>query len=368
MLNKEELKRYNRHIILPEFGIERQIALKNAKVLVVGAGGLGCPILVYLCAAGVGNITIVDPDTVDLSNLQRQILFDHTDLGKNKATVAAEKLKKNNIHINIKSLVMSIDKSNAIELFNDHDVIIDGSDNFATRYLVNDAAVLTNKPLVFGSIFKFEGQVSVFNYQNGPTYRCIYPEPPAANEVPSCSEIGVLGVLPGIIGVFQAIEAIKIITGIGEPLSGRLLIYDALTNNQMIINIERNPEIVITELLENYEAFCGLIKTLPKDDELNPEDAKKLINENEVYIIDVREEWEYEICKIEGSILIPLSKISSKLNNIDKSAVKLIYCHHGIRSRNALEFLKMNGHENLYNLEGGIDNWAAKLDNTINRY
>lgn len=369
MLNKEELKRYNRHIILPEFGINRQEKLKEAKVLVIGAGGLGCPVLLYLATAGVGNITIIDPDTIDISNLQRQVLYTHNDIGKYKATVAAEKLLEINKYISVDAIVDQLGKQNAIELISQHDLVIDGSDNFSTRYLVNDACVITQKPLIFGSIFKFEGQVSVFNYNNGPTYRCIYPEPPAEGEVPSCSEIGVIGVLPGIIGVLQATEAIKIITGIGEPLSGKLLLYDALTNSQIIIELQKNSEIVITDLMDDYDQFCGVKQIqIPQDGELSPQDVLNLITNHKVQIIDVRETWEYDICKIDDSVLITLNTLAQNLHKIDTQIPKLVYCHHGIRSRNAIEYLKSQGFTQLFNLKGGIDLWAKEISIEMSQY
>lgn len=369
MLNQEELQRYNRHIILPEFGINRQEKLKEAKVLVIGAGGLGCPVLLYLSTAGVGHITIIDPDKIDISNLQRQILYTHSDIGKHKAIVAAEKLREINKYISINAIIDQINKHNAVELISQHDLIIDGSDNFSTRYLVNDACVIAQKPLVFGSIFKFEGQVSVFNHNNGPTYRCIYPEPPAEGEVLSCSEIGVIGVLPGIIGVLQATEAIKIITGIGEPLSGKLLLYDALTNSQIIIELQKNTSIIITELMDDYDQFCGIkqIQT-PLDGELRPLDALNLITNHKVQIIDVRETWEYDICKIDDAVLITLNTLPQNLHKIDPKIPKLVYCHHGIRSRNAIQYLQSQGFSQLFNLKGGIDLWAKEITPEMIQY
>jgi sulfur-carrier protein adenylyltransferase/sulfurtransferase len=369
MFNQEELRRYNRHIILPEFGINRQEKLKEAKVLVIGAGGLGCPVLLYLATAGIGNITIIDPDTIDISNLQRQVLYTHNDIGKHKATVAAQKLIEINKHISVNAIVDQLGKQNAIELISQHDLVIDGSDNFSTRYLVNDACVITQKPLVFGSIFKFEGQVSVFNFNNGPTYRCVYPEPPSEGEVPSCSEIGVIGVLPGIIGVLQATEAIKIITGIGEPLSGKLLLYDALTNSQIIIELQKNSEIVITDLMDDYDQFCGVKQIqIPQDGELSPQDALNLITNHKVQIIDVRETWEYDICKIEDAVLITLNTLPLNLHKIDAKIPKLVYCHHGIRSRNAIEYLQSQGLTQLFNLKGGIDLWAKEISTEMSQY
>lgn len=369
MLQNNELRRYNRHIILPEFGLDKQNKLKEARVLVIGAGGLGCPILLYLTAAGVGNITILDSDVIDESNLQRQVLYSQNDIGKSKAQTAAQKLKEQNPYININAFVTDININNALDYITNHDIIIDGCDNFATRYLLNDACVIANKPLIFGSIYKFEGQVSVFNYNNGPTYRCIYPEPPNPSEVPSCSEIGVIGVLPGIIGTLQATEAIKLICGIGEPLSGKLLIYDALTNFQTILSIEKNVEIKITELLSNYEVFCGIKNSkIPDNDELSPKEFAELLKSKDIFLIDVRETWEYEICHIENAILIPLQTLPKHFEKIPRNKIIGIYCHHGIRSRNALEFLKMNGFKQIFNLSGGIDQWSAEIDSNLERY
>jgi molybdopterin/thiamine biosynthesis adenylyltransferase len=262
MLNQEENKRYNRHVILDQVGLEGQLKLKAAKVLVIGAGGLGCPVLQYLTAAGVGTIGIIDFDTIDLSNLQRQILFTKNDLGKNKAEVAAQRLKQLNDQVKFKAYPERLTTKNALELFSAYDLIIDGTDNFSTRYLVNDAAVLTNKPLVYGSIYKFEGQVAVFNYENGATYRCLFPVPPKAGTVKNCSEIGVIGVLPGIIGTQQANEAIKIIVGIGKPLSGQLLIYDALKASYLTVGIQRSEEEVQKTLALRpvlWGRYCGEI-------------------------------------------------------------------------------------------------------------
>lgn len=369
MLHTEELKRYNRHIILPEFGIEKQEMLKAAKILVIGAGGLGCPALLYLAAAGVGHITIIDPDTIEISNLQRQVLYSQNDIGKPKAQTAALKLKEINPFIDVDFLVSDLNRDNSIGLISKHDLVLDGSDNFATRYLVNDACVLTGKPLVFGSIFKFEGQVSVFNYNNGPTYRCIYPEPPLPHEVPSCSEIGVLGILPGLIGTMQATEAIKLITQIGEPLSGKLLLYDALSSQQTLISIEKNYDLKIEQLLDDYEAYCNVLTIkLPEKDELDPQQCQKLIQEIDPQIIDVREPWEFEINRLPNATLIPLKNLPEALHLIDKQKPKLLYCHYGIRSRNALEYLKSQGFSELYHLKGGIALWADDIDPEMEKY
>jgi len=369
MLNQEELKRYNRHIILTDFGLQKQELLKQARVLVIGAGGLGCPVLNYLAAAGVGHITIIDPDVVDLSNLQRQVLYSVSDIGLPKAQASAAKLRAMNPEISIDAIVGSFTRNNCLALVHYHDLIVDGSDNFTTRYLVNDACVIENKPFIFGSIFKFEGQVSVFNFNGGPTYRCIYPEPPEPGEVPSCSDIGVIGVLPGVIGSLQAAEAIKVITGIGEPLSGRLLMYDALNNHQSLITISKNKSIVVTTLLEDYEAFCGIqAKKNMGDEELNPKDALALTLSYNAQLVDVREDWEYEICRLDNSIHIPLKTLAQQLEKINKERPVILYCHHGIRSKNALEYLKSQGYKDVYHIAGGIDLWAEELDHNMERY
>ena len=364
MLSKEELKRYNRHLILPEIGIEGQEKLKHSRVLVIGAGGLGCPILQYLTAAGVGTIGIIDFDTVDETNLQRQILFDVKDIGKPKVEVAKQKLSAQNPFINFNIYNTKLTKDNALNTFNDYDIIVDGSDNFPTRYLVNDTCVISGKPLVFGSIFKFEGQVSVFNYNGGPTYRCLFPQPPAPQDAPNCSEIGVLGVLPGIIGCLQANETIKIIAGIGKPLSGKLLVFDALTLNINIIGfsaIEDNFN--ITELID-YEDFCA---TRVKEITV-AELKKKLIDKEDIQIIDVREKFEYEICNLGGE-LIPLANIADNVDKISKAKIVIVHCHHGTRSAKAIDILiKIFPFDNLLNLKGGIHAWSLEIDKNMTTY
>ncbi|MFN8436728.1 MAG: molybdopterin-synthase adenylyltransferase MoeB [Cytophagales bacterium] len=370
MLKKEELIRYNRHIILSDFGIEKQELLKAAKVLVIGAGGLGCPILQYLVAAGVGKITILDGDYIDISNLQRQVLYSVEDVGYPKAIIAAQKLQKQNQFINIIGIQENLNTSNALKYISQHDLVIDGCDNFATRYLVNDACVLSNKPFIYGSIFKFEGQVAVFNYKNGATYRCVFPEPPLPNEVPSCSDVGVIGVLPGIIGVLQATEAIKLICKIGNTLDNKILIYDALTNHQTILELSKNESIKIDKLEEDYNVFCGVLppKNILESNEISAIDLQKFIDNPDLQIIDVREDWEYEICRIPNSILIPLKTLPYQLHKIDTDKTKVFVCHHGIRSKNAIEYLELNGFNNLLNLTGGIHEWALSVDKSMNKY
>ncbi|AQS93416.1 dinucleotide-utilizing protein [Polaribacter sp. BM10] len=347
-LSTEEYQQYNRHLILDKIGEQGQLKLKKAKVLVIGAGGLGCPVLQYLSAAGVGNIGIIDDDVVDQSNLQRQILYTIDDIGLSKAKVAAKRLSALNPFINFNVYQEKLTRQNAIALFKKYDIIIDGSDNFSTRYLANDAAVITNKPLVYGAIFKFEGQVSVFNYNNSATYRCLYPTPPKPDESPNCSEIGVLGVLPGIIGSFQANETIKIICGIGNVLSNKLLLYNTLTMQQVTLNYQKNTKINIQELEENYDVFCGI--------EFDIEEITLTFLESNISdynLLDVREESERKQYHIGGQH-IPLSDLKSRLEevNVDKSLV--VYCKSGVRSTKAIRILKEYFPSlKLINLKGG---------------
>ena len=347
MTNKEK-KRYARHIILPEIGIEGQQKLKQAKVLVIGAGGLGCPVLQYLTAAGVGTIGIVDFDTIDESNLQRQVLYTTEDIGKYKAEVAKEKLAKQNPFIQLITHVIQLTSSNALEIISLYDIVIDGSDNFATRYLVNDACVILNKILVFGSVFKFEGQVSVFNYQDGPTYRCLYPEPPAYGEMANCAEIGVLGILPGIVGTLQANEVIKIITEIGEVLSGKLLMFDALAMQFNTFDIMVNSENRKIEKLIDYDFFCGMMKEIT-----SIELKEKIKLKQDFQLIDVREQEEYQIKNI-GGILIPLNTLEENLDKISPEKEIIVHCASGARSKKAANLLKKKGYEKVFNLKNGL--------------
>jgi len=347
MFTPEELIRYNRHIIIPEIGKEGQLKLKNAKVLVIGAGGLGCPVLQYLTAAGVGTLGIVDFDVVDKTNLQRQILYNVDDIGKPKVEIAKQKLQRQNPHLTFNIYNVKLDKDNALGIFKEYDLIVDGSDNFPTRYLVNDACVISGKPLIYGSIYKFEGQVSVFNYNNGPTYRCLFSEPPDPGDVPNCSEIGVLGVLPGIIGCLQANEAIKIITEIGDPLSGKLMVFDALTHHTNLFEFEKVEENANIAELIDYEDFCGARdgtnsnkNIMQEVKEITVSELKKKLDNNEdIQIIDVREDFEYEICNIGGE-LIPLGEIHNKTDAISKQKPVVVHCHHGGRSAKAIELLQ----------------------------
>ncbi|MES2139184.1 MAG: molybdopterin-synthase adenylyltransferase MoeB [Bacteroidota bacterium] len=375
MLNKEEIARYSRHLLLPEIGMTGQKKIKSARVLVIGAGGLGCPALQYLTAMGIGEIGIIDFDKVEESNLQRQILYSVDDIGKLKTEAAISKLSKQNPFVKFNSYSIRLDNQNAIELFSGYDLIIDGTDNFATRYLVNDVCVLLNKPLVYGSIHKFEGQVSVLNYINssglaGPTYRCLFPTPPVSGSIPNCSEIGVLGVLPGIIGTFQATEAIKIISGIGEPLSGKLLLFDALAMNFQVIEIARNNEWIssapknIEEFLKtDYEYFCGNKNSGSSTKSISVGELKLIIKNNlEVQLLDVRLPFEEPQISELVDLQIPLGDIHDQAHLISKEKKVIVFCKSGSRSLRAIEILEKDfGFTNLYNLEGGIMEWQKTI-------
>ncbi|QVY67460.1 molybdopterin-synthase adenylyltransferase MoeB [Polaribacter sp. Q13] len=347
MLTSEEKKQYNRHLILDKIGEEGQLKLKQAKVLVIGAGGLGCPVLQYLTAAGVGTIGIIDDDVVDQSNLQRQILYTIDDIGISKSKTAAKRLSRLNPFVKFDVYNEKLTRENAILLFTNYDIIVDGSDNFSTRYLVNDAAVITNKPLVYGSIFKFEGQVSVFNYQGSGTYRCLYPTPPKLDESPNCSEIGVLGVLPGIIGSLQANETIKIICGIGAVLANKLLIYDSLQMNQTILNFEKDTTLEITVLEADYDFFCGIVSS----EEITIEELEK--NKEKYNLLDVRETWEREGHHIGGQH-IPLDELLERLDEVNQHKDLVVYCKSGVRSKKAINILFNNNYKpKILNLKGG---------------
>lgn len=374
-LTSEELSRYQRHIKLPEIGVQGQQKLKEAKVLVVGAGGLGCPILSYLAAAGVGVIGIIDDDVVDKTNLQRQVLYSENDIGKAKVKIAKSKLSKLNPHIEFKIYNERLSSQNAIEIFSKYDMVADGTDNFPTRYLINDACVMTGKPFIFGSIFKFEGQVSVFNFSDkngkrGPTYRCLFPQPPLHGTVPNCAEIGVMGVLPGIIGSMQANEAIKMITGTGNVLTGKLLVYDALSCNTFLLNIDRNEDNCKIKSLIDYEQFCNINpKNINKMKETTVQELqKKIENHEDFQLIDVREPYEYEICNLKGE-LIPLNTIMDHAEKVARDKPVIIHCRSGARSATAiLELEKKYKFDNLYNLKGGIIAYAQEIDNSITIY
>ncbi|WP_082048519.1 HesA/MoeB/ThiF family protein [Neotamlana nanhaiensis] len=351
--------RYNRHIILPEIRQIGQNKLSKAKVLVIGAGGLGCPILQYLAAAGVGTLGIIDFDVVELSNLQRQVLFGDSSLGKNKALAAKQPLQDLNNDIEIKSYPEALTYQNALQLFEQYDIIVDGSDNFETRYLVNDACIITNKPLVFGAIYKFEGQVSVFNYQNGPTYRCLFPNPPQKDAVPNCSEIGVLGVLPGIIGSIQANEVIKIITGIGEVLSGKLFCFNTLTNQSSTLKINKN-EAIVNSVLEKSAAFTSQSIKL-NCEVVNTVSFKSIINKKNIQIIDVREAHEQPKVDEFNVVSLPLSEIQNHLDQFKNHSENYLFCQSGTRSKRAVKLLNESGITNCFSIEEGaqeIKNYA----------
>lgn len=352
MLEREELKRYNRQIILPELGIEGQQKLKEARILMIGAGGLGCPVLQYLVAAGVGTIGIVDDDEVDVSNLHRQILYSTADIGKPKAAIAKQKLGGLNPFVNLTAYPERLTEANAARLIGFYDVIIDGSDNFPTRYLVNDTCAALNKPLVFGSIFKFEGQISVFHYQNGPDYRDVFPGPPPKDEVPNCSEIGVIGVLPGMIGTYMANEAIKIICGIGEALSGRLLTMNVLDNSTAIFKIQSKEQ---ADLLPKADINSESPVAVEPVSEISLYKLMLLLEQvpDEIYLIDVREDYEYEDYNI-GGVNIPLYELSVRLNLIPKNKKIVFCCQTGLRSKMAIQIVKPFFEGELYSVKNGI--------------
>jgi len=369
-----EKNRYSRHILLDKVGLDGQEKLKGAKVLVIGAGGLGCPVLQYLTAAGVGTIGVIDYDIVDESNLQRQILFTNlqrqilftiNDIGKNKAEVAVERLAQLNPHVGFNVYAEKLTTINALDLFSKYDVIVDGTDNFSTRYLVNDACVITGKPLVYGAIYKYEGQVTVFNYKGGPSYRCLFPEPPKAGSVPNCSEVGVIGVLPGLIGTQQANEVIKIILEIGQTLSGRLLTYNSLDNSTLTLNVNRSEEQVNNVVKEkrnfeniDYDFFCG-IENNNDLNEISIEELRDLYLASEDFqVIDVREEWEQPRVNEKNILIAPLDELDEFVGQISKDKKVVVICQHGIRSATAIGQLKKQyKFNNLINLEGGIVNW-----------
>lgn len=381
-LSREELIRFNRHLILEGFGVESQLKLKRSKVLVVGSGGLGSPVLLYLAAAGVGTLGIVDFDKVDLSNLQRQILFNESDIGKNKAEAATARLREKNSAIIYQPYSHRIDSSNAINIISDYDVVVDGTDNFPTRYLLNDACVLLGKPLVYGSILKYEGQVSVFNYLKTNTYsanyRDLFPVPPDPGSVPNCEQAGVVGVIPGLIGSMQANETIKIITGAGEPLANKLLILDCLTLEQsIIIFASRNSRESIRGLID-YDEFCGINDDKSKSLKTNQNKTMKEVTVQELkdlmdsgadfQLIDVREPHEFDICNLGGE-LIPQSELPHQVEKVSTDKQVIIHCRSGARSGNMVQWLEKNhGLTNLYNLKGGILAWAKEIDPEMPSY
>ncbi len=382
-LSPAELARYSRHILLNELGVAGQQKLAAARVLVIGAGGLGSPAALYLAAAGVGTIGIADFDRVENHNLQRQLLHDDSTVGELKVTSAARRLRSTNPFITVIEHPEGVTVANALTLFAAYDIIIDGTDNFSTRYLNNDAAALTRRPLVYGSIYRFEGQVSVFDpAQGGPCYRCLFPEPPAAGTVPNCGEAGVLGALCGVIGSLQALEAVKLVTGIGEPLRGRLLTYDALGQNFSTLKIPRDPACrlcgaapAITTLdPARYDFSCAPAPLLMTPDsvplELTVEESHRLLNTaaSDTHLIDVREPYEFEICAIPGAEPIPMRQIPEHLGDLPRGKHLLIHCHHGGRSLRVTEYLRAQGFPRVSNVAGGIEAWAEQIDPTLRRY
>lgn len=380
-LSGEEVRRYSRHLILPEVGMDGQRTLKAAKVLCIGAGGLGSPAAMYLAAAGVGTIGIVDFDVVDTSNLQRQLLHGTADVGRPKLDSARDRLNALNPNVHVETYETALSSENALKLFEPYDVILDGTDNFPTRYLVNDACVLMGKPNAYGSIFRFEGQASVFATKTGPCYRCLYPEPPPPGLVPSCAEGGVLGVLPGIIGTIQATETIKLILGTGEPLIGRFLIYDALRMRFRELKLRKDPDCpvcgthpTVTELID-YEQFCGVTPAAEAHvmdaitDEMQPRELKERLDRGEpIIIVDVREPQEYQINRIEGSKLIPLGELPRRYEELDPHAAIVCQCKSGARSGKATAFLRGIGFKNVRNLAGGILGWIDQVDPSQPKY
>ena len=378
-LSREEIQRYSRHLIMPEVGMEGQLKLKRARVLTIGTGGLGAPLGLYLAAAGVGHLGLVDFDVVDSSNLQRQVTFTTADVGKPKSEAAKARLSALNPAIDIVSYETRLTSDNALDLFRDYDIIVDGTDNFPTRFLVNDTCVLLGKPNVYGSIFRFEGQATVFGYPGGPCYRCLYPEPPPPGLVPSCAEGGVLGVLPGIVGSIQAMETIKLILGTGEPLVGRLLLFDALAMRFRELKLRRNPDCpmcgehrTITKLID-YEEFCGIRgEEAPAMTDGIPEitatELKRRQDRGEkLFILDVREPHEYQICNLNGK-LIPLGELPRRVNELDSSVEMVVHCRSGKRSADAIHFLQTAGFKKLLNLKGGVLAWADEVDPRMPKY
>lgn len=378
-LSNEEIARYSRHLILPEVGMEGQLKLKQAKVIMIGAGGLGAPLGLYLAAAGVGRIGIVDFDVVDASNLQRQVIHGTSDLGRKKLDSAADSIRDINPNIRVDKFDTGLSSENALEILKDYDIVIDGTDNFPTRYLVNDACVLLKKPNVYGSIFRFEGQATVFAYEDGPCYRCLYPEPPPPGLVPSCAEGGVLGILPGIIGLIQATEAVKLILGAGEPLKGRLLLYDALGMRFRELKLRRDSNCpvcgdhpTVTKLID-YQEFCGVrpAPAAPKQSEgvIDVQEVKRKLDRGDNFVlIDVREPHEFQIARIPGSKLIPLGELPKRLNELNPEADIVAHCKSGARSQKAVDFLKQNGFQHVRNMTGGILAWSDKVDPSVPKY
>jgi adenylyltransferase/sulfurtransferase len=373
----EELLRYSRHLVLPEVGMEGQKKLKTAKVLIVGAGGLGSPLALYLAAAGVGTIGILDFDAVELSNLQRQILHTVHDVGRPKVASAKEHVAALNPHIDINTYETPLTSENAFDIIRPYDIVVDGTDNFPTRYLVNDACVLLKKKNVYGSIFRFDGQVSVFDAENGPCYRCLYPVPPPPGLVPSCAEGGVLGVLPGIIGSLQALETIKLIIGTGDTLTGRLILFDTLKFAVRELHLKKNPECPVCganptiHSLVDYDEFCGIQKQPGVENslfEITPEELHARLQKGErPFMLDVREQYEYDIANLKG-YLIPLKELPRRVKELDPAKEIIVYCRTGRRSASAVALLREEGFPNVKNLVGGINAWATSIDTSMPKY
>ncbi len=380
-LTNEEVARYSRHVILPEVGMEGQLKLKAARVLCIGAGGLGSPVALYLAAAGVGTIGVVDFDEVDYSNLQRQIIHGTPDVGRSKLESAKERLNALNPEVEVVTHEMAVSSQNALELFAGYDLVVDGTDNFPTRYLVNDACVLSGKPNIYGSIYRFEGQASVFATADGPFYRCMFPEPPPPGLVPSCAEGGVLGILPGVVGTIQATEAVKVILGVGEPLIGRFLLFDALKMRFRELKVRKDPECpvcgdhpTVTKLID-YEQFCGITPVVEEPAPLSSSDAAtveelktRLDRKDSFLLLDVREQREFEICRIPGSVLIPLGELPSRLAELKGRDDVIVHCKSGVRSGKAVALLRGSGFAGARNLTGGILAWIDRIDPTLPKY
>jgi adenylyltransferase/sulfurtransferase len=379
-LTHEEVLRYSRHLIMPEVGMEGQLKLKQAKVLLIGAGGLGSPLSLYLAAAGVGKLGIVDFDVVDFTNLQRQIVHSTADVGRPKLDSARDRLSGINPHIEIVTHETALTSANALDLFRDYDIVADGTDNFPTRYLVNDACVLLGKPNVYGSIFRFEGQASIFGAKDGPCYRCLYPEPPPPGLVPSCAEGGVLGILPGLVGVIQATEVVKLILGKGHPLIGRLLLVDALEMKFRELKLRKNPDCPICgrnrtiHALIDYEQFCGIhpepaLAPGQSEWEIEPLELKRRMDRGDEFVlIDVREPHEADICTIPRARLIPKGQVPSRLNELNSTDEFVIHCKSGKRSAEIVDFLRKAGFRKVKNLRGGILAWSDQVDPSVPKY
>jgi len=384
-LTQDQINRYSRHLLLPEVGVEGQEKICNSKVLLIGTGGLGSPLALYLAAAGVGNLGLIDFDVVDLSNLQRQVAHGESTVGKLKVDSAKARIADLNSSINVTTYNTRLSSENVMEIFADYDIIVDGTDNFPTRYLASDACVLLKKPYIYGCILRFEGQASVFDSRTGPCYRCLYPAPPPPGLVPSCAEGGVIGILPGIVGLIQANEVIKLVLGVGDSLVGRLLLFDALKMKFREMKLRKDPECpicgdnpTITELID-YEQFCGIVPVQEQDSaadlekEIAVEQVKQMMDEKHAFkLIDVREPSEYGICKIEGATLIPLGDIEAKdtalLNGLSPDDEIVLHCKAGVRSMKALKALEEMGFSNLKSMRGGINEWSEKIDSSVPLY